>query len=70
MVMIMTANVEELSLATNTRRNTMDSNAPDAFAMDLIVPVTNGLITFLSLDVNGKNNNSLDCVKMVYPTES
>jgi|TARA_B110000208_G_C11584233_1_gene363717 hypothetical protein len=68
--MIMTANVEELSLATNTRRNTMDSNAPDAFAMDLIVPVTNGLITFLSLDVNGKNNNSLDCVKMVYPTES
>ena len=68
--MIMTANVEELSLATNTRRITMDSNAPDAFAMDLIVPVTNGLITFLSLDVNGKNNNSLDCVKMVYPTES
>ena len=69
-VMIITAKVELESLPLNILLNKIDSNAPDAFAMERIVPVTNGLITFLSRGVNGKNNNSRDCVKIVYPVAS
>jgi len=64
-VIIIIASVDELSLPVNILRSAMDNKAPDALAIDRTVPVTNGLITFRSLGVNGKNSNSRDWVKIV-----